>query len=155
MSSSVIKSDRWFFRLRRCMGNITYQPLYHRESSPQCLPYRRLGGLQNSSGFFREEESLLPLPEFELIPPLSSPHQLWYPCLCKYTSLLLNWNYSQWSSIICSLRGNIKTRQYSCKTHFFKKSLTYCNKCLSWVNNSSDSIEYINTLRTGDADLRF
>jgi len=144
ISSSVIKSGPWFFRHRRCVVNIIYQPLYHRGISPQCPLYRRPGGLQNSSGFFREETSLSPLPWFELIPPLSSPYQLWYPSLCKYTSLTLNWNYSQWPSIIYSLRGNIKTCRYSCKIYLFKKSLTYCNKCLSWVNNSSDTIEYIN-----------
>ena len=144
MSSSVIKSDPWYFRLRRCVVNITYQPLYHRGRSPQCPLYRSLGGIQNSSGFFGEEKSPSPLPGFEPIPPLFSPYQMWYPSLCKYTSLILNWNYSQWSSITCSLRGDIKACNYSCKIYFFKKSLTYCNKCLSWVNNSSDSTEYIN-----------
>ena len=145
MSSSVIKSDPWFFRLRRCVVNIIYQPLYHSGSSLQCSLYHCTGGWVDSRiHLVSLEKSLSPLPGFELIPPLSSPYQLWYPSSCKYTSLILNWNYSQWPSIICSLRGNIKTCQYSCKIYFFKKSHTYCNKCLSWVNNSSDSTDYIN-----------
>lgn len=48
MSSSVIKSDPWFFRLRRCVVNIIYQPLYHSGSSLQCSLYHCTGGWVDS-----------------------------------------------------------------------------------------------------------